>query len=115
MQFSNPLLVFISLLGVSSACLVLDGRMDSNKEKFGGNLVDNNVEVCKWDYAPLTSPSRFASCKPGYAAYITRDGGIVGYSKQGHEFRFVTQVIPIPPAYPGLPFDFKVEARNYDC
>ncbi|KFY39850.1 hypothetical protein V494_03806 [Pseudogymnoascus sp. VKM F-4513 (FW-928)] len=115
MQFSNPLFVFLSLLGVSSACLVLEGRMDQYKENFSGKLVDNNVEVCKWDWGALITPSRFASCKSGFAAYITQDATIVGYSNGGNEHRFKTEITVIPPVSVGLPIEFKVEARNYDC
>lgn len=115
MQLFQPLFVFLSLLSVSSACLILDGFMSQDYIEFRGTLNDNGIEVCKWNYAPLTSPSRFATCLPGFSAYITKDAEIVGYSNKGYEVRFRSVVRSIPPAYPGLPINYSVTAKNYNC
>ncbi|OBT45878.1 hypothetical protein VE00_04186 [Pseudogymnoascus sp. WSF 3629] len=113
MQFFHQLLAFISLLAVSNACLVLDGFMTYDKKGFSGTLNDNGREVCKWN-VDLKSASNFANCLPGFAAYITNDAAIVGYSNNGKEFAFRTTINAIP-AYPGLPINFSVTAKNYGC
>lgn len=115
MQFFHYLLGFLSFLGVSSACLKLDGTQSQNKDYFYGTLNDNGIEVCKWRYGKLTSPSFFATCLPGFAAYITQNAEIVGYSNHGNELAFRTTIVAIPPAYPGLPIEFHVTAANYGC
>ncbi|KFZ05965.1 hypothetical protein V501_07849 [Pseudogymnoascus sp. VKM F-4519 (FW-2642)] len=114
MQFFHQLLAFISLLAVSNACLILDGFMTYDKKGFTGTLNDNGTEVCKWNIIELNSPSNFANCLPGFAAYITNDATIVGYSNHGKEFAFRTRISTIP-AYPGLPINFSVTAKNYGC
>jgi hypothetical protein len=83
MQFFHQILAFLSLLAVSSACLVLDATMDSQKSHFTGTLVDNGRQVCQWKSTSLSSASNFATCLTGFAAYVTKDGGIVGYSNNG--------------------------------
>ncbi|KFY47605.1 hypothetical protein V496_10539 [Pseudogymnoascus sp. VKM F-4515 (FW-2607)] len=115
MQLFQPLFVLLSLLGFSSACLILDGYMDSGRKNFRGTLVDNGRKVCEWKWGPLHNPSNtFATCLPGFAAYVTPGAKITGYSNNGKEFRFENTVSSIP-AYPGLPINYTVDAKNYDC
>jgi hypothetical protein len=57
--------------------------MDQNKLYFTGTLVDNGTKVCQFKSTRLSSDSNFATCSTGYAAYVTKDGGIIGYSNHG--------------------------------
>lgn len=116
MQLFRPLLVFLSLLGISSACVKLKGTMNQERDAFTGTLNDNGREVCEWKIGTeLKSPSVFATCIPGFSAYITRDANTVGYSNNGYEVKFRTRVIANPPLYPGLPYVYSVTAENYGC
>ncbi|KFY28229.1 hypothetical protein V491_00564 [Pseudogymnoascus sp. VKM F-3775] len=116
MQLFRPLLVFLSLLGISSACVKLNGTMNQERDAFTGTLNYNGREVCVWKIGTeLKSPSVFATCIPGFSAYITRDANTVGYSNNGYEVKFRTRVIANPPLYPGLPYVYPVTAENYGC
>lgn len=114
MQFFYPLLVFLSLLGVSNACLILLGNLSDDRKDFDGTLTDNGKQVCEWKYGRIDKPSNFATCIPGFSAYITNDAKIVGYRNGDKNVAFQTEIIRVLGYIRGKAH-WMVSAKHYGC
>lgn len=102
---------FLSLLGVSSACLVLSGQENNYSGIFQASLVDNDIHVCNWN-GKIDADHYFATCKEGFAAFIHSDLSHVVYNNNGYQVDFDVNVWHAPEAYFRYTF---VSAKNYGC
>ncbi|KFY00680.1 hypothetical protein O988_03162 [Pseudogymnoascus sp. VKM F-3808] len=85
-------LAVVCLFTFSHACLIFAGVFNRNAKTLEGTLTDNGKKTCTFS-GEASSTNKFASCIPGFAAYIHPTMFWGSYSNNGHEGRFESQGI----------------------
>jgi hypothetical protein len=80
-------LAVVCLFTFSHACLIFAGVFNRNAKTLEGTLTDNGKKTCTFS-GEASSTNKFASCIPGFAAYIHPTMFWGSYSNNGHEGRF---------------------------
>lgn len=86
MKFLQTLTI-VCLFTFSHACLIFAGVFNRNARTLEGTLTDNGKRTCTFS-GEASTQNKFASCIPGFSAYIHPSMFWGSYSNNGREGRF---------------------------
>lgn len=86
MKFQLLIVFFAAFLPIANACLSISVRWDRKTNMVTGSARDNGVVYCTMNQRKYEKQLWF-TCKPGYAAYITRDFKLFAWHAHDTDYR----------------------------